>query len=345
MQRLNECLMYLLIVTLISNDVTARPITSNSFYDADTLHIFDEPGYDVYDDWSEYTWRISERRAQPWRSGVYHSQGNAFHRRNYASSSMIEFEDSEVWLYRPPRRQLRPTPVEYEVCLENYGTASETICYQVNTVEYDLDGDDYDAPPIQRTKGGLHRTVELDGSQSTESSDATHTAERPTQWSKFPPTQCHPGPVQPPSPIRPSKSLPLHPPPRSAQRPRPGPIRRPISKRPPHSRPLQIASFTFWFYVTMVVFWSSLVLRKPFIQMRSRQRERERLLAGIRAPRPRVDYTRPRNEPGAAPSPLSSTQPLSFHTPPSSPSSDTSDSFAIPPSYADVIREQEESLH
>ncbi|CAE7159884.1 unnamed protein product [Rhizoctonia solani] len=114
MRRLEGWLVYLFVVTLIANDVTARPITNNDMDDANTLYMIDELG-DDYDDWNDFvSWRVGETLARPWRSGVYHSQSGALHRNlNYEySSATIELEDATIWLYRPQRRRLSPIPVE-----------------------------------------------------------------------------------------------------------------------------------------------------------------------------------------------------------------------------------------
>ncbi|CAE6457070.1 hypothetical protein ACGC1H_003205 [Rhizoctonia solani] len=353
MQKLKERLVYLCIVTLMTNDVTARLLTSNHFYATNTFHIIDEPNEDAYENWGYTSWRTGETHIKPWRSGVYRSRSNAFYpsRNHEASSVTIEFEDSEIWLYRPPRRRLSTIMGEYEICLDkSYGIISETICYQVETNGDELAEEDYSTPAVTLAKDDSpHREDRAEKSLTdpTDSSDikrssATHTTEESTARLESPPTRCHPHTPQPPSSIRPSKSLPIHPSPRSAQRP----IRRPVYRRPPNSRPFRIGSFTFWFYTVLAVFWAALALRAMSIQKRSKQRERERLLASIRAPRRTVGRMRTRVAPPANPSPLSSTQLLSYHTPPDdlavSPSSETSDTFTIPPSYDDVIREQEE---
>ncbi|CUA68623.1 hypothetical protein RSOLAG22IIIB_08001 [Rhizoctonia solani] len=346
MRMLKE-LLVLFIVTLLLNDVTARAITGNDFYDIDNLHVIEEPSDDTYDSWNEYTyWRIRDTRTRARRSRVY---GRAFRDRDY-SSRVTEFEDSEVWIYRPPRRSSKIS-VEYEICFDS---AASKICYQVNTAKDYFAEDSYDSLARMFADDDLHlQEDQIDesladpadesyGSEDIEFSYDIYSDGRSTLWAKYQPTRSFPRPFQPPSSIRPSKSVPLDPPPRSAERLRAGPTKRPAYNRPPNPTLTRISWFIFWFYIALV---TALLLRTKFIQMRIKQRARERLLASLRPPRLRIQPTRPQHEPVATPSPSSSTQPLLYHTPRDdlafSPSSVTSDTFTIPPSYEDVLREQE----
>ncbi|CAE6447919.1 unnamed protein product [Rhizoctonia solani] len=278
--------------------------------------------------------------------------------RNRRLSSMIEFEGSATWLSSSPQRQVSATPVEYEICLHrDHLTSSETLCYQVNTAEDDSIEDDYEVPLSKEitehhedraTEPLPGHTDEQDDEQSSRPSHTANTTEEPIPQPASPPTPCQAQSFQASRPISPSRSLPLNHPPRSVQRPHPGSTRQPVHERRPNSRPAIFNSSIFWLYVVLVVIWMVLALVAKLLRARSKERERQKWLARILPPRCRDDFRQPQsNLTATRPSP-GHIRPPSYHASQDnsavSPSSVISESSTIPPSYVDVLREQEQDF-
>ncbi|KAH7333830.1 hypothetical protein B0J17DRAFT_115857 [Rhizoctonia solani] len=350
MQSLKRCLIYIVVVALLPNDVTARS-TNRVIYSTNPTYITYDSGDNFYTRYEEYgSWGIRDTRSRSWGSEVYHN------RRSRLSSVVIEFEGSEAWLSSSPRRRAPTVSVEYEICLHReHLTSSETLCYQVNNDEdYSIE-DDYEASAAKEAPEHQEsQTVEslpghkvgLDDEQNSQPSRTADTTGEPIPQPASPPTPCRAQPLQSSRPVSPSRSLPLSPSPRSVQRPRS--TRRPVHRRRPSSWPAIFSSSIFWLYVILVGIWMALALAARLLRARSKERERRRWLAQILPPRRGDNSRRLQNStPIARPPPSHPIPPLYYISRDNSaisPSSVVSESSTVPPSYVDVLREQEQDF-